>query len=45
MYADVLVNKGVMVKEEVERIVAEHSRWLNDALKSMDTYIPQVTNT
>lgn len=44
MYADVLVKEGVMIKEEVERIVAEHSGWLNDILKSMDTYIPQVTN-
>ncbi|PNF23062.1 putative 2-oxoglutarate dehydrogenase E1 component DHKTD-like protein, mitochondrial [Cryptotermes secundus] len=41
MYADVLVKEGVMTKEEVERIVAEHSGWLNDTLKSMDTYIPQ----
>jgi hypothetical protein len=44
MYADVLVNEGVMVKEEVERIVAKHSGWLNGILKSMDTYIPQVMN-
>jgi hypothetical protein len=44
MYADLLVNEGVMTKEEVEGIVAEHSEWLNGILKSMDTYIPQVTN-
>jgi hypothetical protein len=44
MYADVLVNEGVMIKEDVERIVAEHSGWLNDILKSMDTYAPQVKN-
>ncbi|GFG30109.1 hypothetical protein Cfor_07750 [Coptotermes formosanus] len=41
MYADLLVNEGVMTKEEVEGIVAEHSEWLNGILKSMDTYIPQ----
>jgi hypothetical protein len=44
MYADVLVNEGVMTKEEVDCIVSEHSQWLNNMLKSMDTYIPQVTN-
>jgi hypothetical protein len=44
MYADVLVDEGVMTKEEIESIVAEHSGWLNNILKSMDTYIPQVTH-
>jgi hypothetical protein len=44
MYADLLVNEGVMSKEEVAETVAEYSEWLNGILKSMDTYIPQVTN-
>lgn len=44
MYADVLVSEGVMTKEEMESIVAEHSGWLNDILKSIDTYFPQVRN-
>jgi hypothetical protein len=43
MYADFLVSEGVMTKHEVESIVTQHSGWLNDALKSMDTYVPQVT--
>jgi hypothetical protein len=34
----------VMSKEEVEGTVAEYSEWLNGILKSMDTYVPQVTN-
>jgi len=44
MYADLLVNEGVMSKEEVGETVAEYSEWLNGILKSMDTYVPQVTN-
>jgi hypothetical protein len=44
MYADLLVNEGVMSKEEVEGTVADHSEWLNGILKSMDTYVLQVTN-
>jgi hypothetical protein len=44
MYADVLVDEGLMTKEEVESTVIEHSEWLNNNLKSMETYIPQVTN-
>lgn len=44
MYADLLVNEGVMSKEEVEGTVAEHSEWLNGILKSMDMYVLQVTN-
>ena len=44
MYADLLINEGVMSKEEVGETVAEYSEWLNGILKSMDTYVPQVTN-
>jgi len=44
MYADLLVNEGVMSKEEVAETVAEYSEWLNGILKSMGTYVPQVTN-
>lgn len=44
MYADLLVNEGVMSKEEVGETVTEYSEWLNGTLKSMDTYVPQVTN-
>jgi probable 2-oxoglutarate dehydrogenase E1 component DHKTD1 len=43
MYADLLVNEGVMSKEEVGETVAEYSEWLNGILKSMDTYVPQET--
>jgi len=43
MYADLLVNEGVMSKEEVGEIVTEYSEWLNGTLKSMDTYVPQET--
>ena len=44
MYADFLVSEGVMTMDEVKGIVAEYSEWLNGILKSMDTYVPQVTN-
>jgi hypothetical protein len=38
MYVYALVDEGLMTKEDVESTVIEHSEWLNNNSKSMDTY-------
>ena len=42
LYADTLIEEGVMTKDEVSEIVGQHSTWLNNILKTIDTYTPQV---
>ncbi|XP_069689765.1 2-oxoadipate dehydrogenase complex component E1 isoform X3 [Periplaneta americana] len=43
IYSDSLVEEGVMTKEDVDVIVAEYTSWLNNILKTSDSYIPQET--
>ncbi|KAJ9601546.1 hypothetical protein L9F63_000289 [Diploptera punctata] len=43
LYADILVEEGILAKEEVNDILVEHSTWLNNILKTIDNYTPQET--
>lgn len=38
IYADSLINDGIMTKEEVNKISEEHFSWLNGILKDVDNY-------
>ncbi|XP_045483343.1 probable 2-oxoglutarate dehydrogenase E1 component DHKTD1, mitochondrial isoform X2 [Harmonia axyridis] len=41
MYAAKLITEGLLTEEETKEISSSHSKWLNDAHKSCDSYTPQ----
>lgn len=40
LYAEKLVNEGVMKQEEVSEIMQQHTMWLNNCLKNVDNFTP-----
>ncbi|XP_026279929.2 2-oxoadipate dehydrogenase complex component E1 isoform X1 [Frankliniella occidentalis] len=42
-YGSELVDRGVMKKGELEKIVADRMEWLNDKLKKIDSFVPKPT--
>ncbi|PSN50780.1 putative 2-oxoglutarate dehydrogenase E1 component DHKTD1 [Blattella germanica] len=43
LYLDAVIEEGVMTKDEANKIVSEHTEWLNNILKHIDTYTPPET--
>jgi hypothetical protein len=39
-----LVASGIMSQDEVSKIIGEHSDWLNDHFKQIETYKPERSN-
>ena len=44
MYAESLVTSGIMSQDEVSKIISEHSDWLNDHFKQIESYQPERSN-
>lgn len=42
-YSQLLIEEGVMTREEIEAIKYEHNSWLTEHLKSVDSYKPDVS--
>ncbi|XP_067012893.2 probable 2-oxoadipate dehydrogenase complex component E1 homolog [Anabrus simplex] len=38
-YAELLIKSGIMTEEETRRIVNDHSSWLNEILKNLDSHV------
>ncbi len=44
LYSESLVAAGIMSQDEVSKIIGEHSDWLNDHFKQIETYQPERSN-
>jgi 2-oxoglutarate dehydrogenase complex dehydrogenase (E1) component-like enzyme len=44
MYSEALVAAGVLEQAEVAKVVGEHTDWLNEHYKQIDTYQPERSN-
>lgn len=42
MYADALVEEGVLTREEVMKVTADHTTYLAEQFKLLDSYVPKV---
>jgi hypothetical protein len=41
-YSESLIADGVLSQDEVSQIVSEHSEWLNDHYKQIETFKPGI---
>ena len=42
LYAEKLVEEGILSKEEVSKITSDHMTFLNDQFKLSESYVPEV---
>lgn len=42
LYAEKLIQEGVLTNDKVKEITTNHTEWLNNELKSTDNYYPEV---
>lgn len=42
-YAEKLINEGIITEESVDKIKKQHTKWLGEHLRSVDTYKPEVS--
>ena len=44
IYSDALISEGVLSRDEVSQIIGDHSDWLNEHFKQIETFKPERTN-
>jgi hypothetical protein len=44
IYSDALISEGVLSRDEVSQIIVDHSDWLNEHFKQIETFKPERTN-
>ena len=44
LYSESLISAGVLNQDEVTKAVSEHTEWLNDHFRQMETHKPERSN-